>query len=174
MSERNNASATPVLEDIIREKLKGETQQNALDFVSHLRAGKETGDFSINTLNEEDESFWIIKQNGENVCCILLNGSNPDSFTVWICGDHIGARAGVTADEYTKEAAWANVFSSCGNCGAGCSPESRRKTIFGKEFGDICTAELSVAMQFVNPGEETLDCMKKIIDIRKNDTLNKN
>jgi len=157
------------IEDVIRKILKGDARKNALDLVDHLRAGEESGDFSLGKLNEGDENFWIARTKGENVCCILLNGENPDSFTVWVCGDHIGEGAGVAVGERIKEVAWAHVFGPCGGHGCGCSRESRYKSIFGKHFDDVCTAQLTVAMQFENPGDETLDCMKRIIDIRKGD-----
>ena len=160
------------IEDAIGEILKGDAQKNALDLAGHIRAGEGAGDFSIGKLNEEDHSFWVAKKKGENVCCVLMNGSNPESFTVWVCGDDIGGRAGAAVDGQTKEAAWANVFFPCGSCGSGCSPESRRKTVFGKNFDDVCTAELGVAMQFENPDGDTLDFVKKIVDVRKSDIAN--
>ena len=123
-------------------------------------------------MNVEDDKFWIVKKKGLNVCCVLFNDSDPDSFTVWVCGDHIGGRVGADVDEEVKEAAWMHVFNSCGNCGSGCSPEDRRRTIFGMTFDDICTAELTVALLFENPGGETLGYLKQIADIRKNDIIN--
>jgi len=156
------------IEDVMSEILKGDALKNAQDFVGHLRVR----DFSIGKLNEADNNVWIIRAKSENVCCILLNGDNPDTFTVWVCGDHIGEHAGTTVDEHFKEVAWEHIFFPCGSCGSGCSPESRRKTVFGKQFDDVCTAELNVALQFETPASEILDCLKKIIDIRKNDILN--
>ena len=160
------------IEDVISGMLKGGARKNALDLADHLRAGEESGDFSIGKLNEGDENIWIVRTKGENVCCILLNSDNPESFTVWVCGDHIGEGAGVSVDEHIKEVAWANVFFPCCGAGCGCSRESRYKSIFGKQFDDVCTAQLTVAMQFENPGDETLDCMKRIVAIRTGDIIN--
>ena len=78
----------------------------------------------------------------------------------------------MTVDEQTKNVAWANVFGPCGGHGCGCNRESRRKTVFGKKYDDVCTAELGVAMQFENPDADTLDRLKIITDVRKSDILN--
>ena len=63
-----------------------------------------------------------------------------------------------------KEIAWANV-DICGNCGY-CAGGTR-KTIFGREFDKVCITPMS----FLSPDDETLACVKKLIEIRKNDIL---
>jgi hypothetical protein len=65
-----------------------------------------------------------------------------------------------------KEIAWANV-NQCGNCGGCGNPGGKRKTILGKEFDAVCNA----AMQFVNPGKESLECAKKMVEIRLSDII---
>ena len=61
-----------------------------------------------------------------------------------------------------KEIAWKHV-DICGNCGGCKNPGGNRKTIFGKEFDNICVTP----MRFDNPNAETIECVKKLIDIRR-------
>ena len=57
----------------------------------------------------------------------------------------------------------------CGNCyGVDCSP-GKTKMIFGKEFTNICNADkVNMTFMFTNPDDETLECVKKLILMRKN------
>jgi len=160
MSERK-------IENVINDMLKHDAQKHALDFVAHLRASEAPESLSITKNNENDESLWLVKCKDKSVCVIFINGSDdfPGPWTVWIDGDYIGEHADSPVDEYVKEAAWANV-APCGSCGGDCSPGSRR-TVFGKAFENVCNSTL----MFANPDIETLDCMKKIADVRKNDIL---
>ena len=140
MSEKNNANTTPVLEDVIREKLTGETQQNALDFVAHLRAGDESGDFSICYDTQWGENIWLAKKKDEKVCYIIVPNS-PDIWMQVLIHGNLGENATMTADENIKEFAWANM-TSCGNCGANCGQEKRNRTVFGKVFDNVCSDTL--------------------------------
>jgi hypothetical protein len=67
-------------------------------------------------------------------------------------------------DENIKEIAWLNV-DFCGNCGY-CTG-GRCKMIFGKEFTNVC----GTTFRFTDPDVETLGCMKKLVEIRKNGIL---
>jgi len=42
-----------------------------------------------------------------------------------------------------------------------------RKTVFGKEFEYVCRT----TMRFDNPDAETVECMKRLIELRKNNIL---
>jgi len=169
MKNSLNKNLTPILEDFIREKLTGEKQQNALDFVAHLRAGDESGDFSICYDTQWGENIWLAKKKGEDVCYINVFAPHSPDFwmQVLIRGDHIGEHAAMTVDEHVKEVAWANV-TSCGDCGANCGPEKRRRTVLGKGFDNVCTTTI----MFNNPDAATFDCIKIITDVRKNDIRN--
>jgi len=64
-------------------------------------------------------------------------------------------------DGPTKEFAWEHA-NICGSCGGSCSP-GKPATIFGKEFHNICNSVFA----FNNPNGEALECLKKLIEIRK-------
>lgn len=169
MSEQNNANTKPVLEDVIRYKLTGETRQNALDFVAHLSAGDESGDFSIRYDTQWGENIWLAKNKGEIVCYIIVfPAHSPEFWMQVLIHGNLGEHAAMAVDEHIKEVAWTNM-TSCGNCGAKCGPEKRRRTVFGKEFDNVC----SDTLWFNNPDAATFDCIKIITDIRKNDILNR-
>ena len=154
------------IEDIISDVLKGEAKKNASDLVAYLRADGESGEFSIAMHDEKDESGW----NVSNLGFIIITGSDdfPGPWTMWIGADNIGQHAEIPADEHIKEFDWEHV-SPCGSCGGDCSPGVRTK-IFGKDFENTCQSNLI----FVNPDAATVESVKKIIDIRKNDILKKN
>ena len=147
------------IEDIINSTLKGETQNNALELISHLRAC----DFSIFMHDEKNESGWIVSDLG----FIIINGFDdfPGPWTMWLGANNIGEHLEIPADKYTKEFAWSHV-SPCGSCGGDCSPGTLTK-IFGKDFENVCQHNLI----FINPDAEVVECIKKIIDIRKIDIL---
>ena len=60
-----------------------------------------------------------------------------------------------------KKIAWANV-NTCGNCGGDCSPGTR-KAILGQEFDNVCSTDLA----FCNPDTNTLEYVKKLLEMRK-------
>ena len=66
-------------------------------------------------------------------------------------------------DEPMKEIAWAHI-NICASCGGKCSP-GKGKTVFGKEFDNVCNAD----MAFHVPSAETLECVKKLLEMRKKD-----
>jgi hypothetical protein len=65
-------------------------------------------------------------------------------------------------DDHMKEIARAHV-NFCANCGS-CSP-GKRKVIFGEEFDHVCNAD----MAFHVPDAEALECVKKLLEMRKNE-----
>lgn len=69
-------------------------------------------------------------------------------------------------DEQLKEIAWSNVdfCGNCGSCGGG-----THKTIFGKAFDNVCRN----TFRFDNPNAETLECVKKLVKMRKDDIIAK-
>ncbi len=159
------------IENVITNVLKGDTQKNALDFVSYLKANE----IPI----QESENYWEIKYKGECVCFIWIDGSDavPGPWTIWsaqIPGTWATWNDGKDSSEYTdfqldeqiKETAWANV-NVCGNCGGCDLPGGSRKTVLGKEFDHLCNS----AMAFTNPDIKALDCAKRMIDIRKSDII---
>ena len=142
------------IEDVINEVLKGEAQKNALDFAAFL--------------NENEiivgENLGEAAYKGEAVCYMHFDGSDqvPGPWTIWSDGSTVYEYEDVLQDEGIRETAWAHA-NVCGDCGAGCSP-GKRKTIFGKEFDNICSA----TFMFTNPDAKTLECVKQLLKIRIN------
>lgn len=148
-----------IIEDVIKDTLSGDTQKNALELIAHLRTDKEPGKFSITMYDKNNESGW----NVANLGFIIISGSDdfPGPWTMWVGTNKLDKHAEFPVDEHIKEFAWSHV-SPCGSCGGKCSPGTSVR-IFGKYFENVCQSNLI----FVNPDANTVDYMKKIIDIIK-------
>ena len=148
MSDKNiNAQ----FEDFIKKFLKGDTQKNALDFAVFLKANDIT--------TGENHGTLIYK--GDVLAWMHMDGKPdmPGPWTIW--PDLTGTVPdGFVFDDAMKEIAWKNV-NICASCGSNCTPGSR-KTIFGKEFDNVCGAILA----FTDPHFETLECVKKLMEMR--------
>lgn len=144
------------LEELIREVLTGAARENALELAAYLRANEMT----VGAHGE-------VGYKGSVMCYIHIDGleEQPGPWTVWTEGDYSNAPEDSRVDEQTKEIAHANV-NFCASCGGDCRP-GKRKLIFGKEFDHVCSAD----MAFNNPDARTIDCIKKLLEIRKNDIL---
>jgi hypothetical protein len=144
------------IENVINDSLKGEARKNALDFIGFLRSNE----IPI----EESENYWEIKYKDDGLCFIWIDGSDnrPGPWTVWSHGEYDI----YLVDDNIKEIAWANV-NPCGSCGGNCKP-GRTKTIFGKKFDNICNS----VMAFTNPEFMAIECAKKLVEIRMNESKN--
>jgi len=142
-------------EDIINDVLSGDALINALNFMKYLQA------------NEMIYDGHEISYKDKEVCYMHIGGAErPGPWTIWIeGGDYSGEREDVPIDEHTKKIAWANI-NPCEKC-SGCNPETP-KTIFGKKFDNLCNAE----MAFYIPDTEKIECVKKLIEMRKREILN--
>ena len=149
------------IEDVINNVLTGDTHNNAMELIAHLRVGEKNGKYLITMHNEKEESGW----NVANLGFIIINGSDdfPGPWTMWVGAGNISEHAEFPVEEHIKDFAWSHV-SPCGNCGGKCSPGTRA-TVFGKVFENTCQSNLI----FINPDAKTVDCMKKIIDVSKVD-----
>ena len=129
-------------------------RENALDFINYLNKD----------LSFEDEDWcWNAKFKNEIVFFFRIGGFQDEpNWLAWSADDYSNAEI----DEKFKKIAWENICT-CGNCGGDCTP-GRRAVIFGKEFDKCCTSSL----MFINPNGESLECLKKLIDIRKCDIQN--
>jgi len=145
-----------IIEDVINDVLKDDAKINALDFIAHLRVIEKSGNISITINDEKDESGW----NVSNAGFITIAGADdfPGSWGMWVGSDNIIEYSDFQIDEHIKEITWAHV-APCGNCNSECI-HGKRITIFGKDFENVCN------LIFVNPNAETVNCMKKIIDIK--------
>jgi hypothetical protein len=155
------------IESHICDSLTGDAQTNALRFVSHLRAlGVK---FERGTGYWADKRYWMIKHKGACVCFVLINGygekahkDEPDGWIIWSDDYSSDIFANFPLDKNIKQIAWEHI-DFCANCGS-CSGGTR-KTIFGKAFENVCTT----TFRFDNPDAETVECAKKMVEIRKNE-----
>ena len=140
------------IEDVIGKALNGDAQKNALDFIAYLNANE-----MIVGENHSEVSY-----KGEIICYMHIDGSDqvPGPWTIWSDDNAVYEHVDASLDEHTKEIAWAHA-NVCGSCGGDCSP-GKRKTIFGKEIDNICSA----TFMFTNPDAETLECVKKLLEMR--------
>ena len=146
--------ANKKIEDVFNEVLSSDALKNALDFVDFL---------SGNEIIQTGQHEWYYK--GECVCYIDTRNKSH-SWIVWTEGDYSVEHKVFPIDERTKEIAWANVMK-CGNCNdVSCSGKS--KIIFGKEFANVCNADnVNMTFMFTNPEGEALECVKKLVFMRK-------
>ncbi len=158
------------IEAHIYEVLTGEAQRRALDFAAYLQ----TYDVTLERGSDywSDKRYWMIKYKDKYICFVLLNGHDadvhkdePEGWTVWL--DDADSRQSrwyenAPLDDELKEIAWRNV-DHCANCGS-CSGGTR-KTIFGKEFHNIC----GTTFRFGNPNAADIECAKKLAVLRIKD-----
>jgi len=157
----DNEISRPEIEDIIDNALGGDARENALDFAAFLKANEMT----------YMRVHCEIHYKGQCACYIYLDGDEQahehtpwlSPWTLWTAGEYTCELDGVPMDGRMKEVAWANV-TRCANCNNGCSP-GHSETIFGREFANVCNA----AMMFRNPDAETLECIKKLVEMRRRD-----
>ena len=155
------------IEDFINEVLTGDAQKNALDFAAYLRANEML--FERGKGYWEGKLYWLIKYKNKYVCFILIGTEEkpgPGPWTIWSDDSSSNWFEDFPLDERIKEIAWKNV-DFCGNCGGCRSKTGTRKTIFGKEFNNVCRT----TMRFIDPDVEALECVKKMVELRKNDIL---
>ena len=136
------------LDEQINSKLSGDIQKNALDFVAYMRAAGMMNDSTHST---------AFTYNGRWVCILIIYEGGWTIYDNPLCG----REDNFPVDEYLKEFAWEHV-NICGKCGCPSKPGTR-KTIFGKEFDNVCTSEVA----FDNPDPETLKKVMRLIDIWK-------
>ena len=159
------------IEDVIREKLTGETQQNALNYVAFLKANGITPDEPETFDAAAHTQCFFGSDNGS--ICILGIGHYPLKWGFSTCGgwDNVLFRSeyqDFPVDEKVKEFAWAHActcrnFKSNGKqCGCGFQP-GRRISMFGKDFYHACHGGLDIS----NPDGDTLESAKKFTVVLK-------
>ena len=157
------------IENVISVVLNDEAQKNAFDFVKFLQVNDM--EFERGRGYWEDKPYWMIKYKGEYVCFVFIHGSpakyidEPEGWIIWSDDSDSNCYEGALIDDLMKKIAWQNV-DICGKCSPG-SPcfGGSRKTIFGKEFDNVCRT----TFRFDNPDSETVECAKKLVEIRKKD-----
>ena len=157
---KKQKAARPKIQDAIRDFLEGEKLENALSLLSFLEKIKLSNTW-ISTNN------WKIMYKGKEVCYIgLTRNAAKKELCSWGVNPKFGPTKyseGLMDNERFKEIVWANVVH-CKQCGIGHCDGGVPITLCGKEFKPVC---YHVWISFSNPESETLDCIKKIIEIRK-------
>jgi hypothetical protein len=148
------------VEDVINRVLSGEAQRNALELVAYIRA---KDSFPISQHDKNDESGWNAE--GLGFIVFLDSADFPAPWTMWLGADKLGESLTSPIDESVKEFVWSFV-APCGSCGGDCTP-GKQATIFEKVFENTCQANL----MFHNPNAETINGMKKIIDVKADEII---
>ena len=145
-------------EEVIVEVLDGDTQKNALDFAAFLKANGMTTGENHGTVMHEDKVLAYMHMDGKP--------EMPGPWTIWpnVKGT---VPDGFEFDEAMKSIAL-NHVNVCGKCGGTCAPGSR-KTVYGKEFDNVCGALLA----FTDPTPDTLVCVKRLLELIKYDVNQK-
>jgi len=154
------------MEQVIRESLVGDAQKNALEFAAFLKESDISCERST-TGYWADKIYFVCNHKDQSVCYISINEHEENAW--YITGDDSGDNwyENVELEEHVKEIAWQNIdicidYNSCRSCG---NPgRMSRKTIFGKEFDNVCP----VIIKFTNPDAAAVECMKKVFRARKN------
>ena len=143
------------LEDAFNEFLTGDELKNALNLAEFLNA---------NGMVYDGE--YEMRYKDELACYINTPAERDKRWGIWTVGDYSNEHEGFPIDERAKEIAWRNVVK-CGNCdGVDCDP-GKTEVIFGKEFTNVCNGTNDLAMRFVNPDAEALECAKKMIEMTR-------
>ena len=144
-------------EETITNVLKGSTQKNALDFAAFLKANEMTAE-------EGQDHGGTVTYKGNILAYMHMDGKAemPGPWTIW--PDVSGTvPEGFELDDEMKEIAWAHI-NICGSCGGDCAPGSR-KSVYGKEFDNVCGALLA----FTDPNPNDLECLKSLLQLIKHD-----
>jgi len=138
-----------IIEDELRKALSGDLLENVLNFVAYL---KEIG----MTIHPDDPNRFTYM--GEYTCILVFFDD-----MLFICDCPICEHDGFPIEESLKEFAQANV-KKCDNHQE-CDHEAKgaTKTIFGKEFDNLCSSEI----QFFNPDAESFEKIKKLMEYWK-------
>jgi ferredoxin len=147
----------PKIEVVISDVLTGDVLSSALSFITYLREHKINPGWSAT-------NAWKISYRGFTVCFIRLYGAadyhgiEPNSWTVLpFIGEY---EESLLSDEF-KEIVWENR-RKCGGCGQ-CA--LRVSSIFGKKYDYACEASIL----FTNPTSDDIECIKKMIELRRSD-----
>ena len=154
-----------ILQEIIEkimEKNDEDTRKSIAKFFTYL----EENEMIINGTHEM--SWYDVNYKGKRVCRLSLD-EECVNFLISIVGDYHTEYRDIPINEHMKQIAWENVTSCynwvCSNsnkCGMG-----RTKMIFNKKFDNVCR----YVMTFSDINIENLECVKKLLEMRKNDIL---
>jgi len=145
--------AGKLIETAITEKLTGDKQRDALNFIASMR---ENG-FSFEGWSDGKSEGWDPTYNGKGFGCVLID----DVFMFFIGLDWDFGHGGLIEDDELKEFAWAHTTvcpqSVCNP--PHCENSKNRWQIFGKEYESVCHAPL----QFFDLDAKALDNIVKLL-----------
>lgn len=149
------------MEQVINKSLSGDAQRNALE----LSAFMDASDISCIRITDgywEDKIYFVCIYNDQTVCNISINEHEENSW--YVTGDDDGDNwhEKVSLCEPEKAYKYVAVCENVERCYDGCIRS--RKTIFGKEFSDVCL----IAVKFTNPDAMAVECMKAVFEARIN------
>ena len=148
---------TPIkFEDAVKTILTDDKLNDALEFISFLQENK------MNPINTSKNGWKI----SSKACVVSYIWLDSDAGTLTVL-PFIGEYKHDSLSDDLKEIVWAKKTqgSSCGGCHH-CS--YKIKTIFGKEYTDACARSIL----FVNPNFNELECIKKLLELRKHTIKN--
>lgn len=153
------------IENYILEVLVEDAQMHASNFILFLKA--QNMQFERSPTNYwADKLYWYVKFQNEFIGFILINGydsvgdeTEPEGWTFRSDNYNSSIFANFPLDEITKKIAFEHI--DFGTCGGGITVE-----LFGQEFCPVCD---STTFRFDNPDAEALECIKKLVDIRRAD-----
>ncbi len=154
MSDDNTAKTGSDILDVIRRRLQGDAQRNALKLVAFFEENDMTLDPS------GDGQGWAVGGIvGNSIGFLLVNGAAqvPGPWTLWLNSCEFGDTGPV--DEDIKACVWAHV-NPCGKCHPGwidCGGGG--KAIWGKQHERLCHSPL----MFTNPGIGAIGHIKKLL-----------
>ena len=153
-SERKKAK--PQAEEEINALLTGERKQNALDFVSYIKALRMTPQWiSANS--------WAVSYKGKRVCYIkLVIRQEKNGWYIRPAVRYDEALGAFCREKCIEEVMLANVHF-CVECGK-CKPGTT-VMFFEKELKHVCSSPID--FEFHNPNTEALDCAKKLVEYRR-------
>ena len=150
----------PKIDEVVADILHGENLKNALELISFIKENKISLRWSSTNcwqLYYKSKRIGLIRMT-EKAYPMYALGANSWLFSPWGSDDVIDA---LTDDEKAKNVIWNNVriCSNCGSCGPGWE-----RTVLGKVFEKTCHAWLNM----INPDKQTVECIKQILEIKKN------
>ena len=150
----------PTIDEIVINILQDENLANATNLISFIRENKISLRWSSTNcwqLYYKSKRIGVIRMTEKAYPMYILD-ENSWLFSPWDSHDIIDT---LIDDENAKNIIWNNV-RLCSNC-ASCGPGSERM-VLGKKIEKTCHGWLNM----INPNMETVECIKQIIKIKKN------
>ena len=146
----------PKIEDVVSSVLDGDVLSDALKFIAYLKENRINPQWAA-------ENVWKVSYKSYSVCFIRLYGAAAHhglKAGSWHIVPLIGDYEDSCLSDNFKEIVWANK-TTCAKCGQ-CALKLDK--IFGKEYDYACEK----AIVFTNPNAEALECVKKLLEMRRN------